>query len=783
MMEGLSSPCGGSSLKIRNRNRRRGMEKRRAFFGLFLASILTLAHSFTSTSLHVIQTPTTTSRTNVHTNLLGPGRHRRHIHTSLGSDISLDDYDPYKTANKIAPRTQSISESLISYARFLVRHFGKESPKNLEDGDGRNFIQRLLRRKKASGEENNMWKKMNEQRKNIMTLAGYTASFITPSFGFLLLGALMTSIVPSYWGKCIQCVATLTASKAQLVEALVGLGVSSLLAGLFTGIRGSLFWIGGCRANYNIRVKLHRSLLLQEAAFFDTNETGYLLSRLNSDVNKIGQVISYHINVVLRQFAQFVFGSVYLLRISPKLSMYAFAGILLVVFLSAVYGDLARDLAEKVQDTFADATAVAETSFTMSETIRAFDGVDIESDKFEAAQFSALELEEVQAWAYGTHKFLSDSLETILKVGMLIACWSMGKAGGLPASDLTTFMFYTGFVLESSNEVGDQWAKIQQAVGASSSVFELIKRIPAIHDPNPNSSLQKTETSANGFETIEVANPKPLIAMKNVTIEYDAMERPALSEINTNIYSGDRVALVGKSGSGKSSMLRTMLRFYDPSKGAIELDGEDLRSLSRSETASHVSLVEQEPHVFPMSLMENVLYGIDKDDIGPDTGDAVYNPRWRNLVSECLLLAGLNVTPGNELGLDLDTRIGEGGRSLSGGQRQRVAIARATIRSPQVLLLDEPTAALDSESEKRVVQSLQMAMKQTKSMVMVTHRLGVVRSLDVNRVIVLDKGKIVEEGHPEDLLKDESSLYASLAKEQGITKLDDLSHQVTHATS
>ena len=539
----------------------------------------------------------------------------------------------------------------------------------------------------------------------------------------------------------------------------------------------------GCRANYNIRVKLHRSLLLQEAAFFDTNETGYLLSRLNSDVNKIGQVISYHINVVLRQFAQFIFGSVYLLRISPKLSMYAFAGISLVVYLSAVYGDLARDLAEKVQDTFADATAVAETSFTMSETIRAFDGVDIESDKFEEAQFTALELEEVQAWAYGTHKFLSDSLETILKVAMLLACWSVGKAGGLPASDLTTFMFYTGFVLESSNEVGDQWAKIQQAIGASSSVFELIKRIPAIHDPNPNSSIPSTETSENGFETIEVATPKPVIAIKNVTLEYDAMERPALSEINTNIYSGDRVALIGKSGSGKSSMLRTMLRFYDPSTGAIELDGEDLRSMSRAETASHVSLVEQEPHVFPMSLMENVLYGIDKDDIDPETGDAVYNVRWRKRVSDCLLLAGLNIAPGNELGLELETRIGEGGRSLSGGQRQRVAIARATIRSPQVLLLDEPTAALDSESEKRVVQSLQTAMQQTKSLVMVTHRLGVVRSLDVNRVIVLDKGKIVEEGHPEDLLKDESSLYASLAKEQGITKLDDLTHQVTHATS
>ena len=202
----------------------------------------------------------------------------------------------------------------------------------------------------------------------------------------------------------------------------------------------------GCRANYNVRVKLHRSLLLQEAAFFDSTETGYLLSRLNSDVNKIGQVISYHVNVVLRQFAQFIFGSIYLVQISPTLSMWAFGGILLVAWLSAVYGDFARDLAEKVQDTFAEGTAVAETSFSMSETVRAFDGIEIESHKYEGAQGKALELEEVQAWAYGTHKFLSDSLQTILQVGLLLACWSIGKGGGLPSAELTTFMFYTNFV-------------------------------------------------------------------------------------------------------------------------------------------------------------------------------------------------------------------------------------------------------------------------------------------------------------------------------------------------
>jgi ABC-type multidrug transport system fused ATPase/permease subunit len=329
----------------------------------------------------------------------------------------------------------------------------------------------------------------------------------------------------------------------------------------------------------------------------------------------------------------------------------------------------------------------------MSETIRAFDGAEVESEKFGGAQSKALKLEEVQAWAYGTHKFLSDTLQTILQLGLLLACWSVGRAGGLPAAQLTTFMFYTNFVLESSNEVGDQWAKIQQAVGASSSVFDLIKRVPSIRDPptkvvpNPLRVDKEPLKKINGDHNAKL----PIISMENVKVEYDAMERPALDNVNVNIYAGDRVAVVGRSGSGKSSMLRTILRFYDPSSGSIKLGGEDLRNMTRAETAAKISVVEQEPHVFPMSLMENVLYGIEKDFVDPETGARCYSEDYRNAVSTCLKLAGIPVHPGNELGLELNTRIGEGGRMLSGGQRQRVAIARAVIRSPEVLLLDEPT--------------------------------------------------------------------------------------------
>eukprot|EP00538_Stauroneis_constricta_P004400 CAMPEP_0119561462 /NCGR_PEP_ID=MMETSP1352-20130426/17687_1 /TAXON_ID=265584 /ORGANISM="Stauroneis constricta, Strain CCMP1120" /LENGTH=822 /DNA_ID=CAMNT_0007609677 /DNA_START=259 /DNA_END=2727 /DNA_ORIENTATION=- len=699
---------------------------------------------------------------------------------------AAEEYDPLELANGIVPETKSLPHSVAFYAKFVIDRIIKNRK------DRKNGLQ-----KRIKGQRRAFWKELEKQRKNVISLAGYTAHIVFPSFLFLFLGAFMVSVTPLYYSRCIQCVSTLTAGRAELIQAVAGLAVTSTLAALFTGLRGSLFWIGGSRANYNVRVKLHRSLLMQEAAFFDMNETGYLLSRLNSDVNKIGQVISYHVNVVLRQFAQFVFGSLYLIKISPKLSMWTFAGISLVAWLSAVYGNFSRDLAEQVQDTFADATAVAETSFSMSETIRAFNGVDIESNKFEAAQSKALGLEEVQAWAYGTHKFVSDTLQAFLQVALLVACWSVGKAGGLPAAELTTFMFYTNFVLESSNEVGDQWAKIQAAVGASSSVSDLIRRVPSIRDPvqpagaattgvdartlasstasaatilNPSSSTSDAASSAP--KTISKVNGDasasfPVISMEDMTVTYDAMERPALNHINLNIYPGDRVAVVGRSGSGKSSMLRTILRFYDPSSGTMSVNGQNLKSLTRAELAAQVSVVEQEPHLFPMTIMENVLYGVPKDATD-ENGKPCYSEAYREAVAESLRVAGISVEVGNELGLELDTRVGDGGRSLSGGQRQRVAIARAVIRSPEVLLLDEPTAALDSESERKVVDTLETAMEHTKCMVMVTHRLGVIRSLNVNRVIVLDKGEIVEEGHPEELLANADGLYTALAKEQGI---------------
>jgi ABC-type multidrug transport system fused ATPase/permease subunit len=554
----------------------------------------------------------------------------------------------------------------------------------------------------------------------------------------------------------------------KLLWAVGGLTLSSILEAIFTGCRGALFWIAGTRANYNVRVKLHRTLLLQEAAFFDNTECGILLSRLNNDVNKIGMVISFHVNIVLRQLVQFLFGSVFLLRIQPKLAMVAFAGIVLVAYVSMVYGDFTKYLAERVQKLFATSSALAETSFSMSETVRAFNGVSAETNKYESSQFDALQLEEVQAWAYGSHKFVSDTLQAMLQCLLLLSCWAMGRSGELSGAQLTSFLFYVNFVLESSNEVGDQWARIQTAIGASTNVFDLIRRVPAVRDPQIVTNTLLELAAINGMN-----KKQPIIQMSNMTVSYGTMEKPALKAVDLEVNEKDKVAIVGRSGSGKTTMLRTILRFYDPTFGKCVVEGVDLKGMTREEIASKIGVVEQEPQLFPMSLMDNVLYGIEKDSIDEESGCKCYSENYRVAVTDALSLAGLPVTgEDNQLGLELNSRVGDGGRTLSGGQRQRVAIARALVRQPDILLLDEPTAALDSKSEKLVISALLSVMKRTRCMIMITHRLGVVRSLGVNKVVVLEQGQIVEMGHPEELLKS-GGLYSQLAREQGILPLHD----------
>jgi len=527
---------------------------------------------------------------------------------------------------QFSPRTKKLLTTIVFFVKYTISLYQPQTnttntptysydDEEISDKPKPTFMQTL--------------RQLNQSRKNLLSLIGYDSRILGPSFTFLVLGALAESIQPHYFAQCLSCVATLTSDISHFRQALLGLGITGLLGALFTGMRGALFWIAGSRGNYNVRVKTLSNILHQETEFFDGTETGVLLSRINNDVNKIGNVVSFHVNIMLRQTVQFLFGSVYLLKMSLPLAAYAAVGILAVAKVSAVYGRFARTMSNRVQKLLADGSAIAETSFRMSETVRSFNGMSYERQKYEQSQFNALELEEVQAWAYGTHKVVSDVLEVSFKIGLLLTTWKLGVLGKLDTNNLIAFLSYVEFVLNSSNEVGDQWAKIQSSIGASESVFDLVRRVPKIRDPDP-SSVMLNVTDVNGQlqsqtlpnqqqplskhannEMESSSTTPPIISFQNMTLQYKSMTSNALTDLSASFNPGDRVAIVGRSGSGKSSILRSILRFYDPSSGSISLNGNNLRTLSRSQLSDQIIVVEQEHHLFPMTLLENVLYDIE----------------------------------------------------------------------------------------------------------------------------------------------------------------------------
>ena len=218
-------------------------------------------------------------------------RHLRHFSSCWrrdGREALLHSMANGDGVNSFVPRTQTVIQSLAYFLRFVVQTF--QSKRVIEERhDGEPEPPKLGIR--AS------FRKLNDSRKSLIRLVGYDSSLLVPAFSFLVLGAFMSSVIPHYYSSCISCVAAGEPSREKIVMAIAGLGIATFFEAIFTGCRGALFWIAGTRANYNVRMKLHRNLLLQEAAFFDETETGFLLSRLNNDVNKIGMVISFHVNI------------------------------------------------------------------------------------------------------------------------------------------------------------------------------------------------------------------------------------------------------------------------------------------------------------------------------------------------------------------------------------------------------------------------------------------------------------------------------------------------------
>ncbi|WAK00585.1 ABC transporter transmembrane domain-containing protein [Methylobacter sp. YRD-M1] len=510
-------------------------------------------------------------------------------------------------------------------------------------------------------------------------------------------------------------------------------GLASLWAVTISTRYYMVSWLGE-RVTADLRSAVYARVLAQTPQFFETLQTGEVLSRLTGDTTLIQTVVGSSISMGLRSLFQLTGGMVMLAVTSFYLFSLNLGLMALLMLPILVIGRQVKKLSREAQDKIADASALAGEILNAVTTVQAYTQEQQETRRFaeraEVSFMTAIRRTRVRA--------LLTVLIIMAVMGVIIFVLWIGvnqvHAGLMTGGQLASFILYAALVAGGSGTLAEVWGDIMRAAGATGRLLELLHARPAIVDACPHQPLPQPDKAEIQFE--------------NVTFHYPSrMQVAALNRITLDIAFGESVALVGPSGAGKTTLFQLLLRFYEVTNGTIRFNGQDIRQISLQDLRDKIAIVPQDPVIFSANALENIRYGRPTA-----SDDEVMAAACSAQVEEFV----------RRLPEGYQTFLGERGTRLSGGQRQRIAIARAILKNAPLLLLDEATSALDAESEILVQEGLNAAM-QGRTTLIIAHRLATVKK--VSRIIVMDQGRIVEIGAPDDLRK-QSGLYARLASLQ-----------------
>ncbi|MBF0695719.1 MAG: ATP-binding cassette domain-containing protein [Flavobacterium sp.] len=548
---------------------------------------------------------------------------------------------------------------------------------------------------------------------------------------FLLLTGATALAFPKLMGLLIDCVGDRDMDRARNLALL--LIVILLFQSFFSFFRLSLFVSFTEHTLAALRLALYGNLIKLPMTFFSQKRVGELNSRISSDITQIQDTLTTTIAEFLRQFILIIGGVILLASESLKLTLLMLSVVPLVAVAAVIFGRFIRKYSRSVQDAVASSQVIVEETLQGISNVKAF-----ANEWYEIARYKG-KISEIVAIAVkgGQYRGYFASFIIFCLFGSVVAVvWygvTLSIQGEMSVGQLISFVLYSTFVGASFGGIAELYAQIQKAIGATERVFELLDE-----RPENISSIATVSDRISGN-----------VSFTNVQFSYPSRpEIQVLKGVSFSADAGQKIAVVGPSGAGKSTIASLILRFYTIDHGSIMVDNTNINDFELSQLRGNMSIVPQDVILFGGSIRENIAYG--KPDA---TQDEIFLA-----AKQANALDFINSFPEK-----FDTLVGERGIKLSGGQRQRIAIARALLKNPAILILDEATSSLDSESEKLVQDALETLM-QGRTSIIIAHRLSTIRTAD--KILVIDNGIVVEQGTHAELIEIDNGLYKNLSSLQ-----------------